>query len=299
MRAQLRTLLRRFSGRGRPVADRDLDEEMVFHVQMEADKYIRDGMSEAEAYRRARLNFGAYERAKEECRDERKGSQIDMLMQDLRYGLRTLLKNPGFAIAAILTLGLGIGANTAIFSVINGVLLQPLPYANGDRLVLVQQRAIINGQEGTPQLSIKEVYDFREQASSFDGLVEYHTMFFVLLGRGEPERVETGVVSSNFFDVLGVTPLLGRTFVDVDDDLDAEAVLVLSHEYWQQSFGGDPNVIGQVFEMNTRPHTVVGVLPPIPQFPNSNDVYMSTSVCPFRANAERTRMARIGVRSRT
>ena len=182
---------------------------------------------------------------------------------------------------------------------INGVLLQPLPYANGDRLVLVQQRAIINGQEGTPQLSIKEVYDFREQASSFDGLVEYHTMFFVLLGRGEPERVETGVVSSNFFDVLGVTPLLGRTFVDVDDDLDAEAVLVLSHEYWQQSFGGDPNVIGQVFEMNTRPHTVVGVLPPIPQFPNSNDVYMSTSVCPFRANAERTRMARIGVRSRT
>ncbi len=207
-----------------------------------------------------------------------------MLMQDVRYALRTLTKNWGFATAAILTLALGIGANTAIFSVIYGVLVRPLPYEHGSRLVLLQHPT---DDGGTRQTSIPELYDLREQAKSFDELVEYHSMFFVLLGRDEPERVQTGVVSDNFFDTLGVVPLHGRTFVDGEDDLDSDAVLVLTYDYWQRAFGGDPDVIGQVFEMNTRPHTVVGILPQIPQFPVTVDVYMPTSACPFRANSER------------
>ena len=140
---------------------------------------------------------------------------------------------PGYALLAVLTLGLGIGANTAIFSVINGVLLKPLPYEHGDRLVVVQQSRPLSGQ---PQVgvAIAEYFDYRERGKDvFDGLVEYHQMNFDLINRGEPDRVNTGVVSHNFFDLLGIKPILGRTFVASDDVRDAEAVLVLSHTYWR------------------------------------------------------------------
>ena len=112
-------------------------------------------------------------------------------------------------------------------------------------------------------------------------------MNFDLLRRGEPDRVATGVVSHNFFDVLGIRPLVGRTFADADDDEGAEAVLVLGYDYWTTRFGGDPNIVGQVFQMNDRPHTVIGVMPDVPHYPNSVDVYMPTSACPFRSAAER------------
>ena len=284
MAGNWKDLLLRLSGRGRPREDRDIDDEVAFHLEMETRKYREQGLDEDEALRRARVSFGAVQRFKEECRDERKGSQIDMLIQDIRYALRTLSKNWGFAAAAILTLALGIGANTAIFSVIYGVMLRPLPYEHGDRLVLLEPDT---ATRGVIQTSIPEFYDYRDQADQFDELVEYHTMFFLLLGGDEPQRVQTGVVSDNFFDTLGVQPLHGRTFVEGEDDLDSEPVLVLTHDYWQRAFGGDPDVVGRVFEMNTKPHTVVGVLPPIPQFPNEVDVYMPTSACPFRANSER------------
>jgi putative ABC transport system permease protein len=218
--------------------------------------------------------------------DARGVSWLEELVQDARYGLRTLVKSPGFAAVAILTLGLGIGANTAIFSVINGVLLKPLPYDNGDRLVLIRQSAPLANQQDIG-VSIKELYEYREQLASFDGLVEFHQMNFDLLRRGDPNRVATGVVSPNFFDVLGIQPILGRTFVAADDHEGAEAVLVLGHSYWQTRFGGDPSIVGQVFEMNNRPHTVVGVLPAVPHYPNEVDVYMPTSACPFRSAAER------------
>ncbi len=207
------------------------------------------------------------------------------LAQDIRYGVRTLWRSPGYSLLVVVTLALGIGANTAIFSVVNGVLLQPLPYRDGHELVLARQQAPGAGAENIP-FSVKEIVDYRDQLRTLDGFVEYHGMSFTLLNRGEPDQVQTGVVSSNFFDVLGVQPVLGRTFVDTDDDLGSEAVLVLSYPYWQQRFGSDPNIVGTVFEMNDQPHTVVGVLPPIPQYPRENDVYMPTSACPFRARGE-------------
>jgi len=211
---------------------------------------------------------------------------MEQLIRDIRFGARTLLKHRGFAALAILTLGLGIGANTAIFSVIDGVLLKPLPYASGDRLVLVRQSAPLAGRANAG-VSIKELYDYREQTQAFDALVEYHQMNFDLLQRGEPDRVNTGVVSHDFFDVLGITPILGRAFLPEDDKPGANAVLVLSYSYWQAKFGGDPRIVGQVFQMNDRPHTVVGVLPNVPHYPQENDVYMSVSACPFRAAAEK------------
>jgi putative ABC transport system permease protein len=211
---------------------------------------------------------------------------VDELIRDVRFGARTLLRNRGFAALAVLTLGLGIGANTAIFSVIRGVLLKPLPYTDGDRLVLIRQSALLAGRP-VAGISIKELYDYREQARDLDNLVEYHQMTFDLLNRGEPDRVSTGVVSHDFFEVLGIKPMLGRTFVEADDKPGADAVLVLSYSYWLTKFGGDPGIVGQVFQMNDRPHTVVGVLPNVPHYPQENDVYMSVSACPFRAAAEK------------
>jgi predicted permease len=267
--------------------DRGLNTEVQFHIDMETDKNIRLGMSPQDARRLALRSFGPMEKHKEETRDARGVSWFESLLADLRYGARALFKHPGYALLAVLTLGLGIGANTAIFSVINGVLLKPLPYEHGDRLVVIQQSRPLSGQ---PQVgvAIAEYFDYRERGKDvFDGVVEYHQMNFDLINRGEPDRVSTGVVSANFFDLLGIRPIIGRTFVASDDVEGAEAVLILSHTYWRTKFGGDPNIVGQVFEMNDRPHRVIGVLPNVPHYPQENDVYMPVLACPFRAAGER------------
>jgi putative ABC transport system permease protein len=270
--------------------DRQLHAEVAFHLDMEAEKYMQQGMDRETARAQALRNFGPMTRHVEATRDARGVGWIDDFLQDLRYAARTLAKTPGYAAVAVLTLGLGIGANAAIFSVVNGVLFTPLPYANGQRLLLVNHAAPLANQQNFG-VSIKELYEYREQLASMDGLVEFHQMNFDLLRRGEPDRVATGVVSHNFFDVLGIQPILGRTFADADDDEGAEAVLVLSHEYWTSRFGADPAIVGQVFQMNDRPHTVIGVLPDVPQYPNRVDLYMPTSACPFRSAAERNIVA--------
>ena len=210
--------------------------------------------------------------------------RFEDILQDVRYGVRVLMKNPGFAIAGVLTLALGIGANAAIFSLVYGVLLRPLPYESGGRLVVLHQEARHANQPDVP-FSVKEILDYRNQSHTLDAVVEHHTMNFLLLGKDWAERVNTAVVSANFFDVLGVKPILGRTFVAADDVLGSNAVLILSYDYWRNRHSADPNIVGKVFQMNNRPHTVIGVLPPIPQYPVENDVYMPTSQCPFRSSA--------------
>ena len=213
------------------------------------------------------------------------GGLFESLGRDLRYGLRVLRRSPGFTVAAVVTLALGIGANTAIFSVIYGVLLRPLPYREGERLVVVRQQARLNNVNSLG-FSVPEFFDYRDQNQTMESMVEHHSMNFILYGRDEPERVQTGVVSANFFDVLGVKPLLGRSFTPEDEKQGGEAVLMLSYTYWQRSHGGDPNIVGRVFRMNNRPHTVVGVLPPIPEYPSESDVYMPTVNCPFRSSPQ-------------
>ena len=217
----------------------------------------------------------------------RVGALPAALAQDVRFALRTLRRSPGYAIAVVGVLALGIGANVAMFSVIHGVLLAPLPFRDGEELILVRQSAPGSGIADAG-VSIPELADYRARLRTVRDLVEYHTMSFTLLERGEPDRVSTGVVSANFFDVLGVQPALGRGFVDADDDHGAEAVLLLAHDYWRRKFAGDARVIGQVVQMNDRPHTIVGVLPDFPQYPNENDVYMPSSACPFRDQAGQT-----------
>ena len=206
-----------------------------------------------------------------------------ILTSDCAYAFRMMRKNLGFTLVAILTLALGIGANTAIFSVVHAVLLKPLPYPDGQQLIFVRQREPKLGVEDLA-FSVVEIEDYRKQNRSLSGLVEYHGMAFTLFGHGDPDRVRTGVVSANYFDLFGIKPLLGRTFLPDDDRLGAPAVLVLSYEYWKNNFGSDPEIVGKIFEMNDKVHTVVGVLPPVPQYPNENDVYMPTSACPWRSN---------------
>jgi putative ABC transport system permease protein len=240
-------------------------------------------MSPEEARLAAVRTVGGIEQIKEECRDARLGRAVETTLQDIRYGLRTLCKNPGFSCTAVITLALGIGVNTAIFSVVYGVLLRPLSYQHGGQLVVLHQQATRAHVADIP-FSAKEIFDYRDHNHTLDAVVEHHTMSFLLLGKDTAERVQTAVVSANFFDVLGVRPLLGRTFVASDEAHDASAVLVLSYKYWQTRHGGNPNIVGKVFQMNNRPHTVIGVLPAIPQYPTESDVYMPTSQCPFRSS---------------
>ena len=203
--------------------------------------------------------------------------------QDCRYAFRMMSNNTGYTAIAVLTLALGIGANTAIFSVVNAVLLRPLPYKQGQQLIFIREQAKKMGIDDIGW-SVPEIMDYRQQNQTLSSLVEYHSMSFTLYGHGDPDRVKTGVVSWNYFDMFGVKPILGRAFVPKDDEIGAPAVLVLSNEYWRNNFGADPNVVGKTFEMNDKVHTVVGVLPPIPQYPRENDVYMPTSACPFRSS---------------
>ncbi len=215
---------------------------------------------------------------------------VEMLRQDAGYALRMMRKNMAFTVAAVVTLGLGIGANTAIFSVVYGVLLKPLPYGDGDRLVRMRQVGRAQNLNNIG-FSEKELTDYRAETKSVTSLVEYHNMNFILLGGEEPVRVQTGVVSPEFFGMFGVRPILGRDFRPDDDKHSADAVLVLSHRFWQRQFGGDPHIVNRVFKMNDRPHTVIGVLPPLPLYPDDNDVWMPVSSCPFRSR-EQTRANR-------
>jgi predicted permease len=224
-------------------------------------------------------DFGEWlERPAREGRGER---ALATVLYDVRYGVRALLASRGFTAAILLTLALGIGANTAIFSVIDAVLLRPLPYAHGDRLVHLLQ-PVQGGQIENTGFSPLEVKDYREQARTLDAVVEYHQMQFTLLGGAEPQRVSTAVVSANFFDAFGVRPLLGRIFLPQDDVQGAAPVLLLSYEYWQRAYRGDRGIVGKTFTMNDRVHEVVGVLSPMPQYPGVNDVFMPTVACPFR-----------------
>ena len=260
----------------------ELDRELAFHIEMLTEQNVRAGMSPAEARHVALRHFGAVNTVKEAVRETWLSRIVETFLQDVRYGLRNARRNPGFSSVVVLTMALGIGANSAIFSVVNGVVLRPLPYADSDRLVVLRQSRPLAGEPDIG-FSVPALHDYRSQSTTLDAIAEFHEMWFILLGGEEPKRVSTGVVSSNFFGLLGVTPILGRDFVEGDEQPEAPAVLILSHEYWQRGFGADPAIVGRVFEMNDRPHRVVGVLPAITPYPSKVDVYMPTSACPFRS----------------
>ncbi len=208
---------------------------------------------------------------------------MDDVLRDLRYAIRGLVRAPLFAAAAILTLGLGVGANTAVFSVVNGVLLRPLPHADGDRLVYLRQAARLAGIDNA-LFSVPEIIDFRG-AESLTDLAEFSASSYNLTARGEPQQVLAGIVTGNFFEVMGLRPALGRVLDSGDDGAAAAPVIVLTYDYWMRAFGGDPNVVGEVVDLGGMAAEIVGVVQQAPHYPERTDVMVNMVTSPHHLSA--------------
>jgi putative ABC transport system permease protein len=238
----------------------DIDEELRFHIELDTAANVARGMAPDEARARALRGFGNLGEIRDRAYDVRGGSLLEALWQDLRQGLRMLRRHPGFTCVAVLTLSLGIGANSAIFSVVNAVLLRPLPYPDADRLVSLRTITRTNGS-----LSNSALPDFRawrDDSHAFAGLGAYYHNDFNLVGAGGfPERVQGALVTANLFAVLRVSPALGRGFTVAEEPFGRHRVVLLSDRLWQRRFGGDRGVLGRAVDLNGESYTVIGVMP--------------------------------------
>jgi putative ABC transport system permease protein len=261
---------------GRDGVEQGLSEEIRFHLDQQTEKNIRAGMDPSEARRQAMIRFGGVERVKEFTRDEFRANLLEDFFRDIRYGIRALRRTPGFTMVAVLTLALGIGANTAIFSVVNTVLLKPLPYPNAERLVFVWERNTAIGKDR--DLAAPPNYqDWKAQNAVFDHLGAYRYGGFSLTGSGAPESLTAVTMSSSLFRALGVEAALGRTFTD-EEESKRERVVVLTHQLWQRRFGGDPSIVGKGVTLSDAGYTVIGVMPPTFRFPEGNPVDLYSPV---------------------
>jgi putative ABC transport system permease protein len=251
---RLRALFRRGA------MEAEMDEELRSHFENQVEKLVASGLTREKAVRRARLEFGGHEQLKEECRDARGVSVIETLLQDLRYALRMLRNNPGFAAVAILTLALGIGANTAIFSVIDSVLLRPLPYQDPAGLVMVWEN---NSQHPNPHNTVSppDFLDWQSRNSAFAEMAAIFDQHANLTGNGLPQEVVLQDVSANFFSVLGVNPILGPGFTSENGRAGHDKVVIISYGFWKERFGSDTEIIGKTLVLNGHPLAVVGVAP--------------------------------------
>jgi predicted permease len=261
IKTALRALLRRAEVEG------ELDEELRYHIEQQAEQNERLGMAPEEARTAALKAFGGVEQAKERSRDARGLRWLEELWQDLRFGARMLLKRPGFTLIAVITLALVIGANTAIFSVVNTVLLRPLPLPEPDRLVTFCHSA---PAQGLGELNLNDAHFafYRDRSYMFEKIAAYEGEEVTLTGAGEPEVVAAARVTFNYFNVLGQEPLYGRDFLPQEDTPGNNHVAILSYGLWQRRFGGDLQILGQSIKLDNLPTTVVGVMPPGFNFPN-------------------------------
>jgi putative ABC transport system permease protein len=247
-------------------ADQELDEELRDHLQLKTQQYISQGMTAQEARRAAVLEMGGIEKRKEECRDARGVHFLETFVQDLRYGFRMLRKSPGFAAIAIVTLALGIGANTAIFSYVNAWLIKPLPFPQADRLMVLLSHDTKKGWTSNGITSSADYFDYEKQNSSFEQLVPWTSWYFNLTSDGPPDRVLGGLVGWNFFQTLGAQPLLGRTFLPQESQPASSHVAIISRGLWESRFAADPRIIGRVVTVQGETYTIVGVMPANFQF---------------------------------
>lgn len=207
-----------------------------------------------------------------------------LVVRDLRHTLRSLFRSWGFSTLVVVTLGLGIGANTAVFSALRGVLLRPLPHRNGGELVNLRQSAELAGEDNVA-FSVPEVIDYRTASTRLTGFAEFSAMTFNMLGHTEPVQVTAGIVTGNYFEVLGLAPVAGRVFDTRDDGPAAAPALVLTYDYWLRMFGATPDVVGRTVRVNGRALDIVGVLQPAPHYPQQTDVFVNMVTSPHHLSA--------------
>ncbi|HEX3437718.1 MAG TPA: ABC transporter permease, partial [Pseudacidobacterium sp.] len=254
--AYFRSVASRFFHRSQ--MENDVEEELRSHIQHRADDLTHSGLSRAEAERRASIEFGGYEKFRQESHETLGGNFIETLLQDVRFSLRVLCKSPGFTMVAILTLALGIGANAVVFSVLNALVLRPLNVPQSQNLYMIE-----SGKDKQTLQSYPDYLDLRDRNHLFDGLIAFNfSPAGIDSGRG-PSRIWLDEASGNYFDVLGIQPYLGRFFHSSDEHgFNSAPYVVLSYAYWRSHFQGDPGVVGRTIQLNKFPFTVIGVAPP-------------------------------------
>ena len=258
--------------------EQELSDELAYALDALVEKKITGGLSEVEARRQAAIELGGVEQLKEKVREAKAGYYIEGVARDLRYAGRMFFKNPGFTAVAIIALGLGIGANTAIFSLVNGVLLRPLPFPDAERIIYLEGK---NPAAGITEsnISFLDFTDWSQQTDLFASTAAYWTGEAHLGADGaEPERLPRAGVTTGFFSVLGVQPVLGRTFVPEDDKGWPQTVAIISHGLWKRRFGSDPAIVGKQVQMSSMPLTIIGVMPPGFEYPEQTQVWVPSAV---------------------
>ena len=254
--------------------DEELNEEMRFHLEQDIEQNLLSGMTREDARYAALRSFGGVDQSQEECRSARGVGLIDNVVRDISYSVRVLFKSYAFTIVVVLTLALGIGANTAIFSFANGILLRPLPYPQSDRLAVLEEIAV---KENSNSIGVAypNFLDWREQNTVFEGIaVHFGTSRFAMTAGGSPSEIRGSRVSYGLFEVLRVSPILGRTFTENEDRPEEDAVVILGNDLWQRAFGGNSNIIGQKIVISSRPRTIIGVMPRGFRFPEVSELWV-------------------------
>ncbi|HMD83219.1 MAG TPA: ABC transporter permease [Terriglobia bacterium] len=263
--------------------EQEMDEELRGYLDAAMKEKMRSGMRPEQALRAARVEMGSLDAVKEEIRSNGWESTLETLWQDLRYGLRQLRRNPGFTAVAVITLALGIGASTALFSVVNSVLLRPLPYKDPDRLVMLFEKdktfrvdTLQPDRNALMSTSIPGLLDWRARTDVFDevGAYFWFPSRFVFTSAREPEEVFGGKVTANLFTVLGVQPILGRSFLPGEDRPGENDKVLLGYGFWQRRFNSDPGIVGKSAALSGRTYTVVGVMPPGFEFPRGEQLWI-------------------------
>ncbi|HEX4913928.1 MAG TPA: permease prefix domain 1-containing protein, partial [Vicinamibacterales bacterium] len=262
MRSVRAWMMRVFGVFGSHRAERELSAELESHLQLHIDDNIRAGMTPHEARRRAIIALGGVERTKEEYRDRRGLPAFESFVRDMRHGARALLKSPGFATAGIVILGLGIGVNSAIFTVVNAVVLKPLPFPDAGRVMrLWQTPPQTLFTDPVFAISPANFIDWEQQNQSFERIAIYRGGRMTLTGNGEPDAVFVLRASADFLPILGMTPTIGRGFTKEEDREGGPRTAILAEAFFRSRFGGDPAIVGKTITLNRVAYTVIGVAP--------------------------------------
>jgi putative ABC transport system permease protein len=257
--------------------DRELDDELHSYVELLADGKAKAGLPDDTAHRAARIEVGGLDQIRESVRNQRTGITLERLVQDVRYGVRMAIRNPTVAVVVVLTLGIGIGATTAVFSVVDAFLLDPLPFPHPDRLVTLShydRQAGVAGNRASPA----NFLDWRDRSRSFSSMAVIEPYGLEIVSDGEPQSLRVWRVSEGFFETLGMRAARGRTFTADEYQPGSGDAIVLGHRFWQQRFAGDHGVVGRTLTSSNRPYTVVGIMPPEFEFPPGRDLWIPGSL---------------------